>query len=155
HAKKVRSKQRAKAADFSEYLRAVSLLYERLNLAFELVAKIEINAGARVCLPSRCHPERMRRISQVTVDAMSKEDCLRTPFCLCEVPRFAWNDTSILLQICEQRRVRFLLGEGCGALFAFFHDELVQRGIDWQGIITCKTGETKTVQRLPGSAHHA
>src|SRR5262249_28384000 len=41
-----------------------------------------------------------------------------------------------------------------GALFASFHDELVQCGIERKGIITRKTGEAKTVQRFSRCSNH-
>ena len=59
------------------------------------------------------------------------------------------------LQIGEQRRLRFLVGQGFGALLASFHDELVECRIDGQGIIAVETRQTKTVQRFPGRADHA
>src|SRR5262249_52153627 len=50
HSGKIRAKQTAKAADFSENLRAVRLADERLDSPFQLVAKIDIDPGARVSL---------------------------------------------------------------------------------------------------------
>jgi hypothetical protein len=41
-----------------------------------------------------------------------------------EVLRFA-RDDKLLFQICEQARMRFLIGKRFGALLALFHDELV------------------------------
>src|SRR5207249_1158465 len=64
------------------------------------------------------------------------------------------ND-KLLLQIREQSWLRFLIGEGFGALLAFFHDEFVQRRIDGQGIIAGETGQTEAVQRFSRRAHHA
>ena len=49
----------------------------------------------------------------------------------------------------------FLLDQCFGAGFALFHDELVERGIDGQGIIAGKAGEAEFVQRFSSRAHHA
>ena len=51
-------------------------------------------------------------------------------------------------EIGEQRRLRFLVGKRFGALLAAFHDELVQRRINGQGIIAVETSQAKTVQRF-------
>ena len=83
-------------------------------MAFEFVAKIDINARPRVRLLLLCH-FCGRKLSASHGKA---------------TPSPTKNARSSLLQICKQRRVRFLLGESPRALFAFFHDELVQRGID-------------------------
>ena len=40
---------------------------ESLNAALQSVAKIDIDARRRIRLLPRCHPERMRRISQFTL----------------------------------------------------------------------------------------
>jgi hypothetical protein len=56
------SKQASEAADFAEHVRSMRLPNERLDPALELVAKININPGARVSLFS-CHVERSRDIS--------------------------------------------------------------------------------------------
>src|SRR5205823_7546375 len=61
---------------------------------------------------------------------------------------------SILLQIAEQRRMRFLIGQRLGPLFASFHDELIHSKIDGQGIIAVETSEAKAVQWSSRRAHH-
>src|SRR4026207_2104663 len=48
-----------------------------------------------------------------------------------------------------------LVGERFGALLAFLHDELVQRRIDGQGIISIETGQAKAIHRLSGRSYHA
>src|SRR5438132_3328434 len=62
---------------------------------------------------------------------------------------------SASFQIREQRRMPFLLDQRFGAGFAFFHDELVKCGIDGQGIVTGKTGETEFIHRSACRAHHS
>ena len=62
HSGELYSKQTAEAADLAEHLRSMRLPDERLDPALELVAKIDINPGARVSLFS-CHVERSRDIS--------------------------------------------------------------------------------------------
>src|SRR6266576_4040862 len=58
-------------------------------------------------------------------------------------------------QIREQGRMCFLIGEGFGALVAFFHNELVQRRIDGQGIVSVETGQAKAIHRSSGRPYHA
>ncbi len=60
-----------------------------------------------------------------------------------------------LFQVRKQRRMCFLIGERFRSLFAFLHDEFVERRIDGQGIIAGKTGEAKAVQWLSSRSHHA
>src|SRR5207249_9870160 len=65
HSGELYSKQASEAADFAEHSsrgRGMRLPNERLDPALELVAKIDINPGARVSLFS-CHVERSRDIS--------------------------------------------------------------------------------------------
>jgi len=50
HSCKIRAKQSAEAADFAEHLRPMRSPNECLNLAFQSIAKIDINARARVSL---------------------------------------------------------------------------------------------------------
>src|SRR5437762_11814308 len=72
-AAKVRAKQTAKSADFSQYLRPVRLPNERLDPALEFVAKIDIYARRCVGLSFSCHAERSRDISSVSlVDDLQK-----------------------------------------------------------------------------------
>src|SRR5437762_4713254 len=63
HCAEVRAKQTAEAADFSEHVRPVRLLNERLNAALEFVAKIDIYARRSVGRSFSCHVERSRDIS--------------------------------------------------------------------------------------------
>jgi hypothetical protein len=49
------------------------------------------------------------------------------------------------LQIGEQRGLRFLIGQRFGALLAALHNELIQCGIDREGIIAVETSQAKTV----------
>src|SRR5207253_8882447 len=60
-----------------------------------------------------------------------------------------------LFQIRKQRRMRFLIGECFRSLFAFFHDEFVERRIDGERIIAGETGEAKSIPRLSSCLHHA
>src|SRR4029077_13596111 len=57
-------------------------------------------------------------------------------------------------EIGEQRGLCFLIGQRFGALLAAFHDELVQRRIDGQGIIAVETRQAKTIQRFSRRANH-
>src|SRR5206468_8253546 len=50
------------------------------------------------------------------------------------------------LQIGEQRGLRFLIGQRFGALLAALHNELIQCGIDREGIIAVETCKAKSVQ---------
>src|SRR6266550_9154518 len=53
-----------------------------------------------------------------------------------------------LFQIREQGRMCLLIGERFGALLAFFHNELVQRWINGQGIISVETSQAKGIHRF-------
>src|SRR5207249_6168989 len=58
-------------------------------------------------------------------------------------------------QVREERWMALLLDQRFGTRFAFFHDELVQRRIDRQGIIAGETSEAEFVHRSTGRAHHS
>src|SRR5512132_1077730 len=58
-------------------------------------------------------------------------------------------------QIRKQRGLRFLIGKRFGALLSAFHDELIQCGINGEGIVAVETSKTKTVQRSAGRADHS
>jgi hypothetical protein len=60
---KIRREQPAEPPDSSQHLRAVRFADKGLNSMFELVAKVNINAGAGVGFLSLCHVERSRDIS--------------------------------------------------------------------------------------------
>src|SRR5437660_12566239 len=64
HSRELYSKQASEAADLAEHLRSMRLPDERLDPALELVAKIDINPGARVIIFSY-HVERSRDISHL------------------------------------------------------------------------------------------
>ena len=49
----------------------------------------------------------------------------------------------------------FLLDQCFRPRLALFHDELVERGIDREGIIAGETGQTKFVHRSSGRADHS
>ena len=51
--------------------------------------------------------------------------------------------------------MRFLIGQRFRARLALFHDELVECGIDGEGIVAIETGETKLFTGLSGRAHHS
>src|SRR5438132_11192666 len=59
-----------------------------------------------------------------------------------------------LFQIREQSRMRFLIGERPCARFAPFHDELVERRIDRQGIIDSEASKAKIIQRFVSGAYN-
>src|SRR4029077_10885460 len=63
HSTKIRREQPTEPANFSQHLRAVRVADKGLNSTFELVAKVNINAGAGVGFLSLCHVERSRDIS--------------------------------------------------------------------------------------------
>ena len=48
-------------------------------------------------------------------------------------------------QLRKQGRLGFFFGQGPCTVLALFHNELVERGIDWQGIIPVKTSEAEGV----------
>ena len=58
-------------------------------------------------------------------------------------------------QIRKQRWMLFLGRQPSRPLFAFFHDILVERGIDGEGVIAGKTRETKLIHVAAGCAHHS
>jgi hypothetical protein len=60
-----------------------------------------------------------------------------------------------LLEVGEQSRLRFLVGQRFGALLASFHDELIQGRIDGEGIIPVEASEAKTVQGFSRRANPA
>ena len=63
HFGKIRAKQSPKTAHFAEHLWAMCLLYERLNLSLQPVAKIDVYTRARVCLLFFIHRfHRFRRL---------------------------------------------------------------------------------------------
>jgi hypothetical protein len=80
-----------------------------MDLPFESIAKIDINSRTSVSLLLLCH------FCRGSCQLPSGRQ--RLPLQKMRAP--------ILLQIPEQRRMRFLIGERFGALLAFFHDELV------------------------------
>jgi hypothetical protein len=63
HSAKIRREQSAEPPDSSQHLRAVRFADKGLNSTFELVAKVNINAGSGVGFLSLCHVERSRDIS--------------------------------------------------------------------------------------------
>ena len=67
HPAKIRREESAKPADSSQHLRAVRLADKGLNSTFELVAKVNINAGAGVSFLSLCHVERSETSRSVTL----------------------------------------------------------------------------------------
>src|SRR5436189_803261 len=60
-----------------------------------------------------------------------------------------------LLQVSKQRRVHSFGRKRFGTAFAFFHNVLVEFGINRQGIIAGEARQAKLVFRLSGGAHHA
>src|SRR5260370_17170290 len=62
---------------------------------------------------------------------------------------------SASFQVREQCRMPFLLDQGLRPRIALFHVELVERGIDREGIIAGETGQTKFVHRSSSRADHS
>ena len=108
------------------------LFNKRLNSPFQSIAKIDIDSGARVSLPFLSHRFHRRLQPRITLIYADKcKDNLRNPRDPCN----PW-----LFEISEQRGMPLLVDERFGAGFAFFHDELVESGVDRQGIISVETG---------------
>src|ERR1700737_2257822 len=133
------------------------LLDERLDPSLQFVSKIDIYARRRISPRlSKCHPERRRRISQITLDAMfaecySGDRRLSVRFLApLGMTRVYWS-----LQIREQSRMLLLIGERARTSFSFLHDEFVQRRIDRQRIVTVETGEAELIHFSAGRADHA
>src|SRR5258708_31914413 len=63
HSVKIRRKQPTEPPNSSQHFRAVRFADKGLNSTLELVAKVNINAGASVSFLSLCHVERSRDIS--------------------------------------------------------------------------------------------
>src|SRR5438552_9668926 len=58
-------------------------------------------------------------------------------------------------EVGKQRGLRFLIGKRFGALLSAFHDELIQRRINGEGIIAVETSKAKTVQRFSRRPDHS
>src|SRR5207253_2241472 len=158
HVAKLCAKQTAEAADFSEHFGAVCSPNELLNVALELVAKIDIDAGRCISLFLSAH-----RFHRTSWEITSRSLCRRNDEIRSRNDELISERDTVFLrtlsfqsfQIRKQRRVRFLIGERFRSLLALLHDEFVERGIDGQGIIAGETGKTKFVNRFSRGAHHA
>src|SRR5438477_2419399 len=139
HCAEVRAKQTAKAADFSEHVRPVRLLNERLNAALEFVAKIDIYARRSVglCFSTHGFHKPLSIVSERPAGEMTKSECRMTKQTRSTnngnisarvvdwLSLFLRHSSFQSFQVREQRRVPFLLDQCLRPRLALFHDELV------------------------------
>src|SRR5204863_3934103 len=70
-------------------------------------------------------------------------------------PSAALGMTERSSQLRKQGGLSFFFGQRARTLLAFFHDELIQRRINRQGIVPVKTSETKRIGGSTGRLNHS